>query len=151
MTSKWELVWVSQVFEYASDSASPSYSPECFELGQYLGWRGISLFIYSNIESSSFLLRLSPELDMFSETIYIRHCSGSGKVLENGYHNQIQDDPKSLDTRENSMRSYYKSHTVEKLYGDSRARKASGREREVSCFVRSEIKWVFLKSLKVSF
>ena len=87
---------------------------------------------------------------MFSETIYISHCSGRGGGLENGYHDQAQDHPRSLDRRGNSVRSYYKSHTVEELYGDSSAKKAPGREREVSCFVRSEIKWVFLRSLKVS-
>ena len=100
---------------------------------------------------------------MFSETIYISHSAGGAgggpQVLRNGAHHnhtseeihyQATNGSQSFNTGggRDQMRSYYKSRTVEKLYSDS-ARANRDERREVSCFVRSEIKWVFLKSIKV--
>ena len=102
---------------------------------------------------------------MFSETIYISHSangsgSGGGKGVRNG-HGRPQNangrgevlfkessGSNSEMTGGDNVRSFYKSRITEKLYSDG-ARATREESREVSCFVRSEIKWVFLKSLKV--
>ena len=89
---------------------------------------------------------------MFSQTIFINHLAGdSPLVTSNGEHqDQASQETclsgqSSVNTRRESVRSYYKSHRVERFYSD----KSRTRERQVNCFVRSEIKWVFLRSLKV--
>ena len=101
---------------------------------------------------------------MFSETIYISHgANGSvggvdgggqvGQVVSNGdgCHQNGSSEvlyKESYGSNSDNVRSYYKSRVIEKLYSDG-ARATREESREVSCFVRSEIKWVFLKSLKV--
>ena len=94
-------------------------------------------------------------LVMFSKTIYISHGAngsggGGGKVARNGPQNVTGEVlyKESYGSNSDNVRSFYKSRTIEKLYSDG-ARATREESREVSCFVRSEIKWVFLKSLKV--
>ena len=94
-------------------------------------------------------------LVMFSKTIYISHGAngsggGGGKVARNGPQNVTGEVlyKESYGSNSDNVRSYYKSRVIEKLYSDG-ARATREESREVSCFVRSEIKWVFLKSLKV--
>ena len=69
------------------------------------------------------------------------HQTGSSEVL-------YQESYGSNSDHSDNVRSFYKSRVIEKLYSDG-ARASREESREVSCFVRSEIKWVFLKSLKV--
>ena len=96
---------------------------------------------------------------MFSETIYISHGasgSGRGQIVRNGHGGHqngssevlYQESYGSNSDHSDNVRSFYKSRVIEKLYSDG-ARATREESREVSCFVRSEIKWVFLKSLKV--
>ena len=129
-------------------------------------WR---LFIYLKISvgraQSAFRVCLAVIdkhfLVMFSKTIYISHGAngsggGGGKVARNGHQNGTSGEvlyKESYGSQADrpggdNVRSFYKSRTVEKLYSDG-ARATREESREVSCFVRSEIKWVFLKSLKV--
>ena len=124
-------------------------------------WR---LFIYLKISvgraQSAFRVCLAVIdkhfLVMFSKTIYISHGAngsggGGGKVARNGHQNGTSGEvlyKESYGSNSDKVRSFYKSRTVEKLYSDG-ARATREESREVSCFVRSEIKWVFLKSLKV--
>ena len=131
-------------------------------------WR---LFIYLKVSvghtqsSSSACLAVIDKhfLVMFSETIYISHAvngsgSGGGKGVRNGPGRPQNGSSEVLfkesygrnseRTGGDNVRSFYKSRVTEKLWGDG-ARATREESREVSCFVRSEIKWVFLKSLKV--
>ena len=96
---------------------------------------------------------------MFSETIYISHGasgSGRGQIVRNGHGGHqngssevlYQESYGSNSDHSDNVRSFYKSRVIEKLYSDG-VRATREESREVSCFVRSEIKWVFLKSLKV--
>ena len=112
---------------------------------------------------------------MFSETILINH---GASVVQNGFHNGEVHEERSetsasascYDGRQKSG-AFYQSHVVEKMYslvgnGVTNGTHHSdlvgevngdvGEEgedivEEVSCFVRSEIKWVFLKNVKVYF
>ena len=99
---------------------------------------------------------------MFSQTIYISHgahasgeggVGGGGQAISNGheFHQNGSSEvlyKESYGSNSDKVRSFYKSRVIEKLYSDG-ARATREESREVSCFVRSEIKWVFLKSLKV--
>ena len=100
---------------------------------------------------------------MFSQTIYISHGThasgeggvggGGGQAISNGheFHQNGSSEvlyKESYGSNSDKVRSFYKSRVIEKLYSDG-ARATREESREVSCFVRSEIKWVFLKSLKV--
>ena len=95
---------------------------------------------------------------MFSETIFIKHSAGAvqpASPLTNGHHQngsreEVYHVKKGTKTkrREDRVRSYYESHLLERLHSDT-SRASPARDRNVNCFVRSEIKWVFLKSLKV--
>lgn len=88
---------------------------------------------------------------MFSETILIEHgqiqyCSASDQ-------SQAQDRRLTSNGCNGGIGTYYKTHMVEKQYSleqlNVRDKVDEGAEEEVRCFVRSEIKWVFLKNIKV--
>ena len=97
---------------------------------------------------------------MFSETIFINHGSHelvrvNGHEAHNG-HRELSAECESYSGSESG--SVYRSHMVtEKKYSVESVERlqqqahSESREsvQEVSCFVRSEIKWVFLKSVKV--
>ena len=97
---------------------------------------------------------------MFSETIFINHgrhemISMNGHEAQNGHRELSTESCESYSGSESGC--LYRSHvTTEKSYSLERERlhhqgQADSREavQEVACFVRSEIKWVFLKSVKV--
>ena len=92
---------------------------------------------------------------MFSETITINHgqmIMVNGHEAHNGRRELRSESCESYSGSESG--SLYKSHVVEKKYSVERLghqERAESQEsvQEVSCFVRSEIKWVFLKSVKV--
>ena len=95
---------------------------------------------------------------MFSETIFINHghhemISVNGHEAQNGHRELRSESCESFSGSESS--SMYKSHMLEKKYSVERLQQQGHRAesqesvQEVSCFVRSEIKWVFLKSVKV--
>ena len=89
---------------------------------------------------------------MFSETIFINHGSHemvrvNGHEAQNG-HRERSTECESYSGSESG--SVYRSHMVtEKKYSVERQSERRESVQEVSCFVRSEIKWVFLKSVKV--
>ena len=88
---------------------------------------------------------------MFSETILIEH----GQIQYSSSHqsdNQV--DKKRLNhdcNGSDSIGTYYKTHMVEKQYSLEQLDNNEHLDDndEVRCFVRSEIKWVFLKNIKV--
>ena len=93
---------------------------------------------------------------MFSETIFInhgRHEMISGHEAHNGHRELRSESCESYSGSESG--AVYKSHMLEKKYSLERLQQQTHRAeslesvQEVSCFVRSEIKWVFLKSVKV--
>ena len=99
---------------------------------------------------------------MFSETIFINHgrhemISVSGHEAHNGHRELRSESCESYSGSESG--SVCRSHMLEKKYSVERLQQQihgpPGRTeslesvQEVSCFVRSEIKWVFLKSVKV--
>ena len=93
-----------------------------------------------------------PLVTMFSETIFINHGSHemvrvNGHEAQNG-HRELSPECESYSGSESG--SVYRSHMVtEKKYSVERQSESRESVQEVSCFVRSEIKWVFLKSVKV--
>ena len=96
---------------------------------------------------------------MYSQTIVITHgpngSGGGGQTGRNGpgcHQNGTTSSEvlysESYGRNSDNVRSFYKSRVTEKLYSEG-IRATREDSKEVSCFVRSEIKWVFLKSLKV--
>ena len=78
---------------------------------------------------------------MFSSTLLINHGQQleSVRVTSNGLHHAEQRREETERVFSQSGASYYTSHVLmEQQLHDG-----------VSCFVRSEIKWVFLKNVKV--
>ena len=111
---------------------------------------------------------------MFSETILINH---GASVVQNGFHNgevveqrnETSASAACFTGGKQHSGAFYRSHVVEKMYsvvgngvttngalsdldevnGDAGEEVELETVEEVSCFVRSEIKWVFLKNVKV--
>ena len=94
---------------------------------------------------------------MFSQTIHINHGQDrgcNGMLSQNG-HSDSQPRIVTSGSYVGSscqMGSFHKSNVVQKKYSVEQKRvdvAGVGAEHDVKCFVRSEIKWVFLKNVKV--
>ena len=89
---------------------------------------------------------------MFSETIFINH-GRKESICVTGLPTQDVRESRSESCESYSgpeSGSVYKSHVVQRNYSVERQHQGSPESvQEVSCFVRSEIKWVFLKNVKV--
>ena len=88
---------------------------------------------------------------MFSETILIEH--GQIQYSSNTGQSEVRDRRLTSNGCNGGIGTYYKTHMVEKQYSleqlDVCDKVDEAAEEEVRCFVRSEIKWVFLKNIKV--
>ena len=91
---------------------------------------------------------------MFSETIFINHgrhemISVNGHEAQNGHRELSTESCESYSGSESG--ALVRSHVItERSYSLEKERPESREAvQEVACFVRSEIKWVFLKSVKV--